>query len=384
MLRRIAFSIAAILVYGWVNFLANPIATIASGQLAGKQFETSNTAYVQSVIGFRFFGNFGIPAVVLIAVLAAIWWKYISKAKKTTATGAVVLAIITLTATPRPVQAYHDKVDRAEVVWILPNQSAFWVPDVGDNKSSQAKFMSEQYLRDQKIAAKRFQIPHVKLENSAALRDYYVPAGRLIIVDRTPQAREWVAANNRGTSQHNESFPCQSSEGINMQLGVSIGVSVLEEDSPLFLYRFGVYQDTKDASDPDAQFKSVYYGRSLAEITDAVVRRKAQTVACGEVGTLSFDNANKQMPAIMTSMEKEMRTYLKSVGVTLDFIGWADTVTFDPEIQKAVNDAYRAQKLAPQLATLERLANLETKLKWDGKLPQYSGSGATPFIQLNK
>jgi hypothetical protein len=90
------------------------------------------------------------------------------------------------------------------------------------------------------------------------------------------------------------------------------------------------------------------------------------------------------MPTIMATMEREMRTYLKSVGVTLDFIGWADTVTFDAEIQRAINDAYRAEKLAPHLVTLERLANLETKLKWDGKLSVYSGSGAVPFVQLNK
>src|SRR5207244_2232013 len=113
---------------------------------------------------------------------------------------------------------------------------------------------------------------------------------------RTPQAREWVSAHDRGTSSTNQSVPCQSAEGLNMTVGVSIGVSVLEENSPIFLYRFGVYQDAKTKlDDPNEIFRSVHYGRSLSDITDSVVRRKVQTLVCSGISARPFDQANREL-----------------------------------------------------------------------------------------
>ena len=54
---------------------------------------------------------------------------------------------------------------------------------------------------------KRFIVPHVKLQGSGGFYDFYVPAGRLIIVDRTTYSREWVDATDRGTSKKKEGFP---------------------------------------------------------------------------------------------------------------------------------------------------------------------------------
>ena len=99
--------------------------------------------------------------------------------------------------------AYYDKNDVTEAYTILPNESAFWIPDVGANKDNQAKLDSEAYLNDNKVALKRFIVPHAKLSGSSGAwgwADYYVPSGRLIIVDRTPYSREWVDAADRGTS----------------------------------------------------------------------------------------------------------------------------------------------------------------------------------------
>jgi hypothetical protein len=93
------------------------------------------------------------------------------------------------------------------------------------------------------------------------------------------------------------------------------------------------------------------------------------STGCGEVAKRSFDEANKQMPEMMAAIQTEMAKYLASVGITLDFIGWADTINFDHEIQKAVNQAYIAAKLTPYMDTLERMARIETMQKWHGDLP---------------
>ena len=68
-------------------------------------------------------------------------------------------------------------------------------------------------------------------------------------------------------------------------------------------------------------------------------------------------------------MEREGRgaDYFAAVGITLDFIGWADTFTFDQAVQDAVNRRYIATPgsgdpqavLAPMRTTIQGLAGAE-------------------------
>ncbi len=75
MVFRVAASCVAILLYGWINFLLNPVATVLSGQAAARQFANSTVANTGSIYGVQFFDQPGVPALVLLIVLAAIWWK---------------------------------------------------------------------------------------------------------------------------------------------------------------------------------------------------------------------------------------------------------------------------------------------------------------------
>ena len=63
----------------------------------------------------------------------------------------------------------------------------------------------------------------------------------------------------------------------------------------------------------------------------------------------------------MEAVEKKARDYFKNVGITLDFIGWADTFTFDPDVQKAINDAYVARTLAPLAQALQALGQIKVQ-----------------------
>ena len=186
---------------------------------------------------------------------------------------------------------------------------------------------------------KRFIVPHSKLQGSGGFFDFYVPAGRLIIVDRTPFSREWVDSRERGTSHRNESFPCQSKEGLNIAVGVSIGASVLESNAAKYLYRFGVLPPAGDRTDPKVIFNSVFYSRKLADVMDDVGRKKVQTLVCNEISAPRFDQANEEANQIMEAVGKAATDYFAAVGITLDFIGWADTFTFDEEVQDAVTGA---------------------------------------------
>jgi hypothetical protein len=370
---RVIATVIAIVVYGSVNVLTNPVATMLSGETAGKQFENTDASYYSAVVGMRIFGHLGIPFVLLLIVLALIWLRPLLRL-------AGVAAMLGLILVAPPAEAYYDKTDYTEAYTILPNESAFWIPDVGANKDNQAQIESEAYLNANKVALKRFIVPHVHLQGSGGFFDFYVPAGRLIIVDRTPFSREWVDATDRGTSRRKEGFPCQTSEGLNVTVGVSIGASVLEANAAKYLYRFGVLPVGGDRADPRVIFASVYYSRKLSDVMDDVGRKKVQTLVCNEVSARTFDKANAEANQIMDAVHKTANDYFAAVGVTLDFIGWADTFTFDKEVQDAVNRRYIASQdqavamaLAPYADTIQKLAAAQALRSFgehsDGKLP---------------
>jgi hypothetical protein len=371
-IARACLTIGAVLIYGWINFLLNPAATIVSADAAGGQFANSDSRYVTSVFGVSLFGHLGVPFLVLLAVLAAIWWRPIRRL--------LPFAGLLLALHPQPAAAYYDKTDYTEAYTILPNESGFWIPDAGANRDNQAQFESEAYLNANRVALKRFIVPHAKLQGSGAFFDFYVPSGRLIIVDRTPFSREWVDAEDRGTSRRREGFPCQSREGLNIAVGVSIGASVLEQNAAKYLYRFGVLSPQGDRTDPKIIFTSVYYSRKLAEVMDDVGRKKVQTLVCDQIAARTFDMANQDAVLIMQTVKQQATDYFASVGITLDFIGWADTFTFDRVVQDAVNRRYVATQdqaiataLAPHVATIQALAAADALRafgqKTDGRLP---------------
>ncbi len=377
MLGRVIGTLVALSVYGVVMMLASPMLTVAQGNAAGGQFANSDAAGVNSVITMGINGSLGaLPALVLLAVLALIWLEPIKRRFKG---GGFAVGLVALLGAPAA-QAYYDKTDFTEAYTILPNESAFWIPDAGANKDSQAQFESEAYLNANKIPLKRFIVPHVKLSGSGGFFDFFVPAGRLIIVDRTPFSREWVDSSDRGTSKRKEGFPCQTNEGLNITVGISVGASVPEANAAKYLYRFGVLPVTGDRTNPAIIFNSVYYSRRVAEVMDDVGRKKVQTLVCAEITARTFDKANAEANQIIENVRKSATEYFATVGISLDFIGWADTFTFDKEVQDAVNRRYIAAQdreiataLAPHADTIQKLAAAHALRAFgdrsDGKLP---------------
>ena len=353
---RIFWSGALFLLYGFVNHLVTPVATLASGKIAGGQFANDDASYLVSTYGINFFGHIGWPFWLFLVLLALIWLR----PARALIQASLGVGLLLTVAAPQQASAYFNKTDWPEIYFILPNESAFYIPDVGANKDDQAKFMSEEYLNTNKIAAKRFQVPHVKLTGSSYGFDYYVPAGRLIIVDRTPYAREWTADAARGTSQSNEGFKCQSKDGLDIQVGIAIAASVYEQDAPRFLYRFGVKPPVGDRNTDDVKFVSVFQGRNLIEVMDFVVKGKVQSLICSYFSPRNLEQVNADASAIMVEAEKAVKDYLiKENGISLDYLGWGDTFEFDPVVQKAINDRYAADKIAPVLSTLERQAQVK-------------------------
>lgn len=368
---RVIFTAVVSLVYAGAIAYFSPQATLAAGQAAGRQFANSDQAYLQTSYLFSSlsFAN-AIWTLLFLLCLGLIWIPPLLRKAK--AEGLIALALLVLLGLNQPVEAYYDQKDFTEPYTILPNESAFWIPDVGDNKANQAQLQTEEFLNANKVALKRFIVPHKKLSGTGSFWDYYVPDGRLIIVDRTPYSREWVDAHDRGTSN--------TKQGINITAGVSIGVSVTEGNAAKFLYRFGVLPPRGVRTDPVVIFTSVYYGRPLNDVMDDVGRKKVQSLVCDELYNRTFFAANEEAIKIMETVTKKATDYFASVGITLDFIGWGDTFTFDSHIQEAVNRRYIAsqdmaiaQMLQPFTATIQAVASAEAlrlfAAKSNGALP---------------
>src|SRR5437763_13380234 len=96
--------------------------------------------------------------------------------------------------------------DRPEYVEIDTSESAFLIPLEGDT-SNQAAFQSVQFLEQKKVAAKRIQISH-RWNQTGYLpgQGEWIPAVRLVKVDRRPVTREWTRSAQSGTSAKNESI----------------------------------------------------------------------------------------------------------------------------------------------------------------------------------
>lgn len=404
MMKRLIGTAAAVLGYSVAMMAYAPVATLATAEAAGDQFLNSDSAYLRSVWTMNFFsGTSALLSLALLVILAAIWFKPVRDLLKQATTHLMVLMIAgaALMGSAHPSLAFFEKTDRTEVIPVLPNWSAFWIPEQGANKDSQKQMDSAAYLDENKVAAKYFTVPHVKLTGSAGTSlfsgyDYFVNSGSLILVDRTRYSREWVDATDRGTSTTKEGFPCQTSEGINIITGVSIGAYVTEADAATFLYNFGVaagepFKPSGDIEqDGKAAFQSVYYGRSLQEVMDDVGRKKVQTLVCDQIGLSTFEVANSNMISIMKTVQTDASAYFKSVGITVDFIGWGDSFQFDDDVQNAVNreyisrqDAAIAVRLQPYAEIIQALAVAQATRtfgdKTDGKLPT-TYVGMTPQV----
>ena len=396
MIGRVVGTVATTLLYGWGMMAYAPRATLITGQAAGRQLDNTDAGYLTAVNTMNVFSAIGtIMTVLFIGVLACIWFKPVRNAiKKVSPTLAVPLAVAgALLLGTTDGRAFFEKVDRTEIYPILPNQSAFWIPEVGAVKDKQVQVDSEAFLNENKVQLNRFQIPHQKLAGSAGNSvfsgwDYFVPAGRLIIVDRTPFSREWVDAQERGTSAKKEGFPCQSKEGLNVTVGVALGASVSQANAAKYLFRFGVLPpkgDVKGAADSvdnDGKviFTSVYYSRSVQNVMDDFGRKKILELICDQVTSRTFDKVNEDAKLIKDTAAKQIVDFFAGYGITIDFMGWADTFTFDKDVQDAVNRLYVAKqdeeigrRLQPYTEVIKALAQAQAQRsfgdKTDGRLP---------------
>lgn len=236
------------------------------------------------------------------------------------------------------------KPDLEELIEIKPNETAFMIKLEGDSKGGQAKFMSEEFLEQNKVATKRISIPHRKRSTGNGSTDYeWIPTAKLITVDRTPVSREWTSSEKTGTSAKNEGIHVESVESIDFAIGVVMTASIPEEKAAKFLYN--------------------YAGKALRDVADQDIRAYVQAGLSREFGVRTLIDGQRQKKDIFDKVLSDSKAHFADLGVIINNLGYAEGMTYsDPAIQKAINETYAAQqsvekaKARVQEATQMRLA----------------------------
>src|SRR5205823_12260113 len=179
----------------WLNAVQPQIATqVAIGQLEG-----NNNAFRQ----LRLFETYkGIADVVVVIIAVAIAWWLVRQPRRSARRDwpqLILVSTLSIFALTGCIRSY----DRPEYAEIDTSETGFLIPLEG-NIATQARFQSEEYLRELKVAAKRVQITHRwsqegRLPNSGR----WIGTVRLIKVNRSPITREWTAEATTGTTAKN-------------------------------------------------------------------------------------------------------------------------------------------------------------------------------------
>lgn len=313
-----------------------------------------------------------------------------NRTKKLIMVGMLAGVVGTTTACVKP-------YDTPEFYEISASQTAFLIPLVGDTED-QASFASEELLAKAKIAAKEIQIPHRWVQTGRrSWQGEWRPSAKLIVVERTPETREWSSEKESGTSSKNQAIYAESSESIGFSVGMNCSAQIYTEDDAVkFLYS--------------------YNNKTLEEIMDSEIRARVESKFVEECGKYTLNEILVNKDTIMDAVREDVTTYFGDKGITITVLGMKDGIEYDdPEIQKAINEKFSSeqniitQENNNQVTISKAEAEAEAKLieaeaeaeanrriaesltpelieqqkieKWNGDVPQVQGSG-TPIISI--
>lgn len=216
--------------------------------------------------------------------------------------------------------------DKPEFVTIEASQTAFLIPLVGDTKD-QASFKSEELLTKAMVATKEIQIPHRWVQTERhSWNGKWKPSAKLIVVERTPETREWSAEKDKGTSAKNQAISAESRESIGFSVGMNCSAQIYSED---------------DA----AKFLYSYNNKSLKDIMDTEIRSRVESDFVEQCAKYSLTDLLENKENIMRAVRDDVTTYFEGKGITITVLGMKDGVTYDDAtIQESINEKFSSQQ----------------------------------------
>src|SRR5438876_7885923 len=320
--KKLAVFVAVVVCANAIErFWLNSIQPNVSTQLAIHQLNGNDDAFRQ----LRLFEAYkeAADAVIVFIAIATGWWLTQKTSKPSTKWTALIafgtISIFGLGGCVRP----YDTPEYAE---IDTSETGFLIPLEG-NSGNQAKFQSEEYLRQLKAGAKRVQITHRwsqegRLPNSGR----WIATVRLIKVNRSPVTREWTAEATTGTAAKNQAIWIESADSVGFSMGFTCTAFIPEEQAARFLYW--------------------YPTGSLANVMDTEVRGRMQQVAAEVAARYRLDLLREKKQEISDAVKKDITEFFAHRGVVITTVGMFGGMTYENgEIQKAIDNTVIAQQL---------------------------------------
>ncbi len=219
----------------------------------------------------------------------------------------------------------YKQFDKPEYVEVDTAETAYLVPLEGATEG-QAKFQSEKFLDDKKVAAKRVQITHRwnqtgRWENEGD----WIPNVRLIKVNRSPVTREWNADAKMGTSAKDQAIWVESSDSVGFSMGFTATGHITEEDSSKFLYW--------------------YPSGSLEQVMDTEVRARVQQAVAEVAAKYPLDTLRARKQEMTDAARTDVVAFFGLRGITITTISSFGGMKYENEqIQRAIDNVFIAQQ----------------------------------------
>jgi SPFH domain/Band 7 family protein len=335
MKRLMTFAAITLAVWTFEIWWLNRRQPDLSTTLALRQFDGTN----QNAAEFRQFeaGKDAAPMVAGAITLLAAWLcfgRYVRTAwawARTRWSKAVpiIAGLLCLAGMTGCVKPY----DKPEFVEIDTSETGFLIPLEGD-VTQQAKFQSEDYLKQRKVATKRVQITHRwSQEGRLPSNGRWISTVRLVKVNRSPVTREWLTAQGhtaagqvtRGAA-NDRAIWIESADSVGFSMGFTCTAFIPEDDAARFLYW--------------------YPSGSLAEVMDREIRARVQQVAAEVAAKYPLDLLRAKKQEIADTVKIDVTNFFATRGVTITTIGMFGGMTYEnPEIQKSIDGTFVAQQL---------------------------------------
>lgn len=324
---RLIVSIVVVVMFGAVGYMWKQALSMMQGIVAARQINDDSVA--GNALAFWFRNSDIVGFVIVVSFFLILGWIWRCELKVLFLTSLVVLAL--MGCAPRATTE-SEKTSIADVVDIKPNQTVFVIPTIAGSKEEQARFESIDYLESKKVASKRVILDKDNVGGK------YLPKTYVILVDRTPVARQWTKESTTGTNASNEALCGESSESIEVCFQISMAAAVEETNTATYLYYFPT---TKLQ---DAQVNGVYKATDLDQIVDNQVRQYLTQKIGDSCATRTLRDIIKDKAEIVRGAETAAKKYFKDQGITLAYVGLGGQLMIDQEIQTVINRLFVAEQ----------------------------------------
>ena len=254
--------------------------------------------------------------------------------KRSMWTLAAMAALVISTGCMKP---YHEPV----LAEISNSQEGFLIELEGENE--QAGTSAEEYFKARLIQQKRVKIPY-RFKQTWRLPNWgkWIPAARLVVVDRAPENRLWVADANKGTSNKDEGIWLESRDSVSFSTGIAITGRIESRDDAIkFLANYPARP--QDSSDPEHTYQVKV--SSLAQIMDEEIKNKVQEILSDKANEFDMDELRDKKTEIVQDVRQQCQEFFKERGITITTLGMAGGFTYaNPKIQDAIDAVFEAQQ----------------------------------------